>query len=306
MDLFNYAASQATAIWYTSPTARAVNDFYISIKDDLGTAIQVISFASSAYSLFSGAIMHEAAVMANPDMPLGIDSPTQDLAQDVSANLVSGVEWQTDTLEETADYIAMQGSKEQEYQKEQQDKITQDPEKLEAVKQEAAKLEAEWAARRQADEQDRLSRQQEADQKVADRLDEALRRDREFQQEQADKAALEKPAQEQQKQEQVEDPRLAAQAIDHKESLAKFDKDNAERLKSLEGNHVGDPALPSLREKFNSVAADARTKLVDQQAAERTQLQSQVFAERQNPIQPAQPPRPAPPPPVINDPGRSL
>jgi hypothetical protein len=301
MDISDYVNNQAdrlsaalTAYALTSPVVETAADLYRTVKDYLGPeAMAVMGLAATRFGPDAmDMIAQSMGAAADPGLHMALD-PIKDPAIDAATDV--------------ADSYAMAGKREQEYLKPEQDAIAQDPAKLEADKQEAAKLEAQWAAQQQVDEQDRLSRQQEADQKVADRLDEALRKDQEFrQQEQADKAALEQPAQEQNKEEQVQDPRLAAQAIDHKEKLEKFDKDIADRLATLEKNHVGDPALPGLCEKFNSAAADARTKMVDQQTAERTQLQDQVFAERQNPIQPAQPPRPAPPPPVINDPSRTL
>jgi hypothetical protein len=204
MDVFEYVNTQAnraaaaiTAYTLTRPTVETAADLYLTAKDYLGpTATAVMGLAWALYGPDSGTVMDTIAqsmgVVADPGLQFAL-APVLDPA--------------IDTVTDMADSYAMAGKREQEYLKPEQDAIARDPAKLEEAKQEEAKLEAQ----RQAGEQDSLSREQEADAKVAERLDEALRRDQEFrQQEQADKAALEKPAQEQNKEEQVQDPRLAA------------------------------------------------------------------------------------------------
>lgn len=307
MDVGKYLAAQATAYWYTSPklqaTAREAADIYISVKTEWGPAIQVIAAGMAMSDIASDLFTHGAAITADPNMLRGIDPAAQEYALNQA---LSGVNQKIDAVEDAVkdatDELLMEGSREQEYLREQQDAIAQDPEKLEADKQEAAKLEAQWAAQRQADEQDRLARQQEADQNVAERLDEALRKDQEIRPGpdpviQVIQAEI-RPGLEPQ------DPRLTAMDLRHAEQLHHLDTTTQQREAELITRHQGDPALQGHVDHLHSAAATYRESLVKEQAAERQQLRQEVYADQQRTVNQQQQftvPVPPPAPPAPRD-----
>jgi hypothetical protein len=292
MDVGIYLASQAAAYWYTSPklqaAARAAGDIYISVKTEWGPAIQVIAAGMAMSEIARDLVMHGVAITADPNMLHGFDPTAEHYALEAN-NIASGTAQQIDAVKDavkdTADNFLMEGRKEQEDLRREQDKIAQDPEKLEAEKQEAGKLEAQWAARRQADEQDRLTRQQEADQKVADRLGQDLRKDQEIRSglepvKQPENPAGPKP----------EDPRLAALDKEHRERLHHVDETAKQHEAGLTARHQGDPALEGLLQDQQKRAEAYRESVVKEQATQRKQLEQQITS----PV----PPPPIPPPPT--------
>lgn len=139
---------------------------------------------------------------------------------------------------------------------------------------------------------------QEADQKVAERLDEALRKDQEV-----------GPGPEPVKQPEnpvgpePQDPRLTALDNKHAEDLHKLDDYTKRMEEGLKSRYEGSPDLDGYLKRFSEMAEKQRESRLSEQAAERLQLQGQVFAEQQRTVNQQQqikapvPPPPMPPPP---------
>jgi hypothetical protein len=291
MDVGKYLASQASAYWRTSPKMQEAADIYISVMTELRPAIQIVAAGMAMSDMANDLITHWAAITADPDMLHGIDQAAQKYAFDQSVGQqIDAVE---DVVKDAADKLLMEGSREQEYLRKQQDAIAQDPEKLEADKQDAAKLEAQWAAQRQADEQDRLARQQGADQKVAERLDEALRKDQEIRPRSDPVIQAEiRPGLEPQ------DPRLTALDLKHAEDLHKLDDTTRRMEEGLKSRYEGSPDLDGYLKSFGEMAAKQRESRLSEQAAERQQLRQEVYADQQRTVnQQQQYTVPVPPPP---------
>jgi hypothetical protein len=263
----------------TSPAVQQLAGLYR--QADQGGLVTVITIGF-AFNEFSEALTqaghHVIATGLEQSLQHHVDDPSM---QWVTDKLVNEPRDQAEdiALDAAKDFLLAEGHgvlAEQEEVRRQQEVDLRDPAKLEAEKQEGAQLEAQWEARRKADELAEQSRQQEAEQKQADRLFEAVRKDQESRpQQQADKDTHEAPAQAQEKgdgpsgaearkvQDEQEKARAeqAAQVKELRDQLAKKYEGSAEREKYLK--------------EFERAAKEAADALARQQAAELQRMQQQ-------------------------------
>lgn len=302
MDVLDYvntqgqkAAAFLDAYARTSPAVQQAAEWYRAAdQSGLLTVFKIVYAAHDLTNQFVDFGQHLVAAQLEPSSPDAFYFPDITDALEYDPNLKAPVKQMEDmalvAAEEAKEYALEEGRvlmTEQEELRRQQDAALQDPAKLEAEKQDAAQLEAQWEANRKADELASQSRQQEAEQKAADSLFEAVRKDQEFrQQQQADKDTLEESAQGQKKEDQPQDPEIrklqdeqervradqAAQVAEFRDQLAKKYEDLPEQEKHLK--------------EFDKAAKVADDTLVRQQAAELQKLQEQQL-QRSNPPDPS-------------------
>lgn len=102
----------------------------------------------------------------------------------------------------------------------------------------------------------------------------------------------------------VEDPKLVALDVTHAKQLHDHDTMTQQREAQLTERYAGNPALEGHLEKFHSAAGASLDSLVHKQAAERVQVQKEVFAEQQHTLNQQQITVGVPPP-VVTDPTRT-
>jgi hypothetical protein len=102
----------------------------------------------------------------------------------------------------------------------------------------------------------------------------------------------------------VEDPKLTALDVTHAKQLHDHDTMTQQREAQLTERYADNPALEGHLEKFHSAAEASLNSLVHKQAAERVELQKEVFAEQQHTLNQQQITVGVPPP-VVTDPTRT-
>jgi hypothetical protein len=265
MDVLDYVNSQGQkaaafldAYARTSPVVKQVAEWYrVANESGVLTIFKIVYLANDLRDQFVDIGQHALAESLAPSPPDAFHFPDAKDALEFDPNLDGPVDQVKDMGQVAFEEAKLLAEGEL---RRQQDAALQDPARLEAEKQDAAQLEAQWEANRKNDELAKQSLQQEAEQKATNSLLEAVRKD------------------------QPQDPEIRKLQDEQEKARADRAAQLTEFRDKLAEKYEGSPDQEKHLKEFDKVAQKADETLVREQAAELQKLQEQ---QRINPPDPS-------------------